>query len=116
MRPLAREVHDAVAGGDRGRAPLMPCQTPPGEDVEDLLLVAVLVRRGRPTTRRELDPPHAGPERSRRIAKERPGRAQMAGLEAAAGCVLEVRDPHRPAATIRPAQRARSASIGFDRL
>ena len=48
VRTAAREVHQAVAGTHLVRLPRAPRQAAAGQDVEDLLLGTVIVRRGGP--------------------------------------------------------------------
>ena len=94
VRARPREVDDAVARADLGDLTALPRQSLPGQDVEDLLGAAVLVRERRPGAFTYLDPPQADPDAARILAEIRPGRMQVADGQLAASGFVEVGEPH----------------------
>ncbi len=89
------QVHDAITGPDLGCSAPLPGEPAASQDVEDLLLEAVLVGRRRPAARRNLDSPQADAERSRGLAEHCPAAAQVSQLVLADGGVVEVGDSHQ---------------------
>jgi hypothetical protein len=90
----AREIDDAVAGADLGYLARLPRQPSPAQHVEDLLVAAVLVRRRRPSSGRQIDPADADLCAAGGRAHHRPTAAQMAQLDLAYPRVVVVSDPH----------------------
>ena len=94
VRTTTRPVHDAVSGADLGGFARLPREPAPTEDVEDLLLASVLVRRRRPAAHRQLDPANADVHATGRDPDHRPAAAQMTGVTVPCRHFVEVCDPH----------------------
>src|SRR5436305_14029518 len=102
---------DAVTSANLGCALLLPGDTAPTQHVEDLLFTAVLVGGCRPRSGRDLDSPHADPDRAGSLAEHRPAALEVTDVELVAGSLVEVRDPHAADST----ERGRSAPWGARR-
>ena len=90
----AGRVEDAVALADLVRLAPVPGESAAAEDVERLLLDAVVVCRGRPASGRNPDPAGADADRSGGVTEERPGCPKMADAELVALDLVHVGNPH----------------------
>ena len=94
VRAAPGQVDDAVAGTDFVRLAALPREAAAGEDVEDLFLAAMLVRRRRPAARGHLNPSHPDSNAPRGAAEVRPSPAQVAEVELECRRLVEVGDGH----------------------
>src|SRR5205085_9668126 len=107
------------AGGsaDSVRTAVLPRETRPAEDEEDLLGRPVDVGRRRPQPRLEADPLEAHADRSGRTAEVAPCAADVAGVTPLRLDIVPVRDPHASdyrarAAAVSTAARTTTSRIG----
>ena len=107
VRPGARRMDDAVAGPDLVDLPVLPGEAGAAEDVDDLLLGALDVRRRRPLAGVDLEPLQPDGDRPGRASEVAPDRAQVSELAAAALDVVPVRDELSRGRHVLPSRRRR---------
>ena len=110
VRDLVCAIDDAVARVDLEGLAVLPGEAAPREDVEDLLVAPVLVRRRRPPARGDLDAAHADGSAARRLAQKRPGPLQVAERARTLPSLVPVRDSHRLDYTARATAAATAAT------
>ena len=115
-------MHEAIPRSDLERRPVLPAESGPGEDEEDLLLPLVRVHRGRSSAGVDLDVAQAGRDAPGGATEVTPHAGQRTDLDTAPGDVVPVNERRQGSwrsfhATARPAAFAAGrAEVSSGRL